>query len=94
LAPNIFCLAVIAAYMYRFGARWILWVLSLRYTRSLPQQLQVLNDDGLVDAPAAQVAGMQAVAGDRSLDLRQWIAPQEILKTRDGGFVTLVVPGS
>jgi len=35
-----------------------------------------------------------AVIWDRSLDLRQWIAPQEILETRDGGFVTLVVPGS
>jgi hypothetical protein len=35
-----------------------------------------------------------AVTWDRSLDLRQWIAPQEILETRDGGFVTLVVPGS
>jgi hypothetical protein len=35
-----------------------------------------------------------AVIWDRSLDLRQWIAPQEILETRDGGFVTLVVRGS
>jgi hypothetical protein len=35
-----------------------------------------------------------AVVWDKSLDLRQWIAPQEILETRDGGFVTLVVPGS
>lgn len=35
-----------------------------------------------------------AVIWDRSLDFRQWIAPQEILETRDGGFVTLVVPGS
>ncbi|MCK9591614.1 MAG: PQQ-binding-like beta-propeller repeat protein [Methanoregula sp.] len=34
------------------------------------------------------------VVWDRSLDLPQWVAPQEILETRDGGFVTLVVPGS
>ena len=34
------------------------------------------------------------VTWDRSLDLRQWIAPQEILETRDGEFVTLVIPGS
>jgi hypothetical protein len=35
-----------------------------------------------------------AVVWDKSLNLHQWIAPQEILQTREGGFVTLVVPGS
>jgi hypothetical protein len=35
-----------------------------------------------------------AIDWDRSLDLPQWVAPQSILQTRDGGFVTLVVTGS
>jgi hypothetical protein len=34
------------------------------------------------------------IVWDRSLDLGQWKAPQSILQTRDGGYVTLVVLGS
>jgi hypothetical protein len=35
-----------------------------------------------------------AINWDRSLDLGQWVAPQSILQTRNGGYVTLVVLGS
>ena len=35
-----------------------------------------------------------AIVWDRSLDLPQWVAPQSIIQTGDGGFVTLVVLGS
>jgi hypothetical protein len=34
-----------------------------------------------------------ALVWQRSLDLPQWVAPQSIIQTRDGGFVTLVVTG-
>ena len=34
------------------------------------------------------------VVWDKSLNLHQGIAPHEILQSRDGGFVTLLVPGT
>jgi len=46
------------------------------------------------DLHLVRISPQGSVIWDRSLDLPQWKAPQSILGTRDGGFVTLVVLGS
>jgi len=46
------------------------------------------------DLHLVRLSPERAIAWDKSLDPGQWVAPQSILQTRDGGFVTLVVLGS